>query len=388
MMKWLRKHNRMLLMVFMAFLMIVFVGGSALQDLLSPSRGSDVVFKTSLGDINGNDMQIAQNETILLERLGLPWQRPSFLGEPIEIPDWIMLKREARESGYQPNAAVARAALSDGQARDLFEAQALRMRVKPEAFYQASASWDMVSKVGNAVARSYRPTEAEIRAQAKAALDKVRITAVLLSGRAFVDREEEFASEALQAHFDKYKALQRGKGQGEYGYFRGHAVKIEYIKIDHDAIAAEIRSKADQSTALEEQLWREARQHYDTHIGPGDYDYRKPPGQIIGGADREPGSPVSPTPPESPYFSWENAKDNAYGFAIEARADQSVERIGAWLIRRLTEPWIDSERGEDLYKKPPPGVSDSGFLQSVVDSIPGCPPVWSIRRDRGTCTGR
>jgi hypothetical protein len=80
---------------------------------------------------------------------------------------------------------------------------------------------------------------------------------------------------------------------------------------------------------------------------------------------------VAPEPPDSPYFSWEEAKDKAYGLAVAARADESVERIGAWVIRRLTEPWIDSERGEDQYKKAPPGVTASGFLQSVVDSIPG-----------------
>lgn len=371
MMKWLRKHNRMLLMVFMAFLMIVFVGGQALENLLSPNQGGDVVFKTSLGDITVNDRQIAQSETFLLEQMGARWQRPAgFFGEQIALPDWITLKREALLSGYQPSVAVARASFTDQGARDQIENRARQLRVKPEAFYQAFANWDIVSKAGNAVARSYLPSEAEIRAQAKAALDKVRISVVLLHAKAFMDREQEFTTEELQAHFDKYKAVQSGKGGGEFGYFRGHAVKIGYIKIDHDAIAAEVRSKAELSDALQEQLWREARQHHSTHIGPGDYDYRKPPGQIIA-AEREPGSPVSPEAPKSPYFSWEDAKDKAYGFAIEARANQSVERIGAWLIRRLTEPWIDSERGDDQYKKPPPGVTEPGFLQAVVDSIPG-----------------
>ena len=36
MMKWFRKHNKMLLAVFMVLLMIVFVGGTALQEILMP----------------------------------------------------------------------------------------------------------------------------------------------------------------------------------------------------------------------------------------------------------------------------------------------------------------------------------------------------------------
>lgn len=369
MMKWLRKHNRTLLMVFMAFLMVVFVAGSALQDMLLPSPGLEVQFETDYGEVNANQMAAAGSETSLLEQMGVDWQQPALIGQPIAIPDWIMLKQEAMDSGYRPNVALARSSVADEENRRLLETRAHQLRVKPEAFYQASANWDMVRSAGNAVARAFIPSEAEIRAEARAMLDKVRISAVLLNGRAFIDRDQEFTDAELRAFFDKYKAVERGRGLGEFGYFRSHAVKLEYIKIDHDAIMAELRAKAAESEALEEQLWREARQHYDTYATQGNFEYRKPPADVIA-PDREPGSPVAPEPPDSPFFSWEEAKDKAYDYALEARANQSVERIGSWLVRRLTEPWVDSERGEDRYKKPPPGFTEPGFLQSVVAAIP------------------
>ncbi len=50
MMKFFRKYNKVLLAVFMALLMIVFVGGSALQSLLAPQR-DPVLAESALGPV-------------------------------------------------------------------------------------------------------------------------------------------------------------------------------------------------------------------------------------------------------------------------------------------------------------------------------------------------
>ena len=69
MMKFFRKHNKKLLAVFMTLLMIVFVGGSALQGLLTP-RANRVVANSKYGPISFIDQEavrgLAQREDLIL----------------------------------------------------------------------------------------------------------------------------------------------------------------------------------------------------------------------------------------------------------------------------------------------------------------------------------
>ena len=76
MMKFFRKHNKELLVVFMAALMVVFVGGSALTSLLKPQGTNDVLAHSDLGDLTQRDLIQANAMTELLDRLGHSWQQP------------------------------------------------------------------------------------------------------------------------------------------------------------------------------------------------------------------------------------------------------------------------------------------------------------------------
>ncbi len=99
MMKFFRKHNKKLRAVFMVALMVVFLGGSALDSLLQPS--SDRVIATSrVGEISFRDLRIAENTTDILSRIGLNWKRPfGGMTEPLDTPDWVLLTREAEAIG-------------------------------------------------------------------------------------------------------------------------------------------------------------------------------------------------------------------------------------------------------------------------------------------------
>src|SRR5437867_4375284 len=98
MMKFFRKYNKQLLAVFMALLMIVFIGGSALQSLLQPSANHPVA-KSKYGEVMLKDQQHASETTGLLETVGFPWQHPAGAEKPIELVDWILLQREAQALG-------------------------------------------------------------------------------------------------------------------------------------------------------------------------------------------------------------------------------------------------------------------------------------------------
>ncbi|MCH7597015.1 MAG: hypothetical protein IID35_10695, partial [Planctomycetes bacterium] len=99
MMKFFRKHNKTLLAIFMSGLMIVFIGGSALQGFLTPQ--SDQVIATSIfGDISLLDQQEAKRVTDILDQVGQDWSRPiSGASEPLQTMEWILLAREAERTG-------------------------------------------------------------------------------------------------------------------------------------------------------------------------------------------------------------------------------------------------------------------------------------------------
>src|SRR3989304_7864337 len=99
MMKFFRKHNKKLLAIFMAGLMIVFIGGSALQGLLTPQT-NPVVANSIYGPVTLLDQNSANSQTNLLEMMGVDWRRPVPGGaKPLDSVDWILLRREAQALG-------------------------------------------------------------------------------------------------------------------------------------------------------------------------------------------------------------------------------------------------------------------------------------------------
>ncbi len=93
MMKFFRRYNKHLLAFFLALLMIVFIGGSALEGLLKPDPNVEIA-KSNLGSITQQDQRVANDETRLLEMMGQDWQRPLFSdNDPITTADWVLLSR-------------------------------------------------------------------------------------------------------------------------------------------------------------------------------------------------------------------------------------------------------------------------------------------------------
>src|SRR3972149_4385891 len=111
MMRFFRKYNKQLLAVFMVGLMVVFVGGSALQGLLTP-EANPVVATSKYGPITLVDQQIAHEQGGLLASWGFDWRHPAgWLTTSIETMEWILLRREAEELGLAASEASIRGTL-------------------------------------------------------------------------------------------------------------------------------------------------------------------------------------------------------------------------------------------------------------------------------------
>ena len=128
MMKFFRKHNKELLALFMSMLMVVFIGGSALKGMLTPSANR-VVATSALGEISYADQNEAKAVTEVLDRIGEQWRSPLGTSKPIEIIDWILLSREAKTLGTQVGEAAVRSTMTPQQL-DMLSRQ---LKVKPAA---------------------------------------------------------------------------------------------------------------------------------------------------------------------------------------------------------------------------------------------------------------
>jgi len=357
MMKFFRKYTKELLALFMALLMIVFVGGPALQSILEPS-GDRLVGRSRLGDITYTHQQAALGTTQILERLGLSWQRLFGVGEPLTTTDWILLTREAQQLGTQRTPAAAKSMLGTQLPPDRVAEVARSFRIKPDRVLEALGEFTSVREAARAVAASTVLSEAEVRNAARKTLEKVRVQAVVLPASAFVDDEAEFTADQIQTQFEAYKERKPGQGL-EFGYYVPPQVKVQYVKIDRDAIAERVGVA---------NLESKARKYFDEHRQT-DPAFQKPPEQKTPESEEDEPAPDKPKE-DSPYLDWDDAKEIAKGIVRKKYAIEATERIADWLIPYLSQDWMDIPRGEDGYKATPGEVRSLEHYSAVLKNIP------------------
>ena len=359
MMKFFRKHNKKLLAIFMALLMIVFIGGSALQGLLTPQT-NPVVANSNYGPVTLFDQKSANDQTNLLDMMGLDWRRPVPGGtKALETVDWILLRREAKALGAEVTPAAVRASATDESFFERVNNVAQRLRVKPEVIHGAMADFQSVQQAAFSVAGSTIPSEAELLSTARDALETVKIRAVLLPAEAFVDANQQFSDAEIQAQFDKYREKEPGQGLN-FGYFRPPSLQVQYVEIDRQKIAAAVGVA---------NLDRKAKSYYEERrtTDPAFRNKDVPPGPDPAAAGLVEGPPA---PPYVPYMDWESAKDIAIEALRKKSADEAVERIANWLVQYADESWLEVERGKDGYKIAPVSVATLDYYDDVVRHIP------------------
>lgn len=355
MMKFFRKHNKKLLAVFMVLLMIVFLGGSALDSLLRPS-GNRVVATSYVGDISFADHRTAEAKTRILSVMGLTWDQPfGGMTTPLDTIDWILLTREAKQLGMATSPATVRASFG---AQDNLLMLSRRLSVRPDHILTAMAELDSIRQTARAVAGATTPSEAEVRAAASDSLKKVKVAAVVLPGKAFIDEEEAFSESEIEAQFQAYREREAGPGL-EFGYYVQPTVKLQYIRIDKGVIAEGLRVTKAKS------MDRKARDYYDENHET-DGAFRRPPEES---APDEGDEPIE-GPVQSPYLVWEEARKIALDIVAEEEAKQATTRIADWTGQRLAERWLEVlvQRGE--YKKAPETVARLEHYDETVESLP------------------
>ncbi|MCH7840614.1 MAG: hypothetical protein IID38_10325, partial [Planctomycetes bacterium] len=358
MMKFFRKYNKHLLVGIMTLLMIVFMGGAALEGMFNTS-GNRVVARSRLGDITEYDQRLVAQATRPMEVMGIDWRRLfGGPGEALQEVDWILLVREAEEFGTRAGESSARNWFqTDTQLDDISR----RMSIKPARVLQAVADYRSILQTAFAVADSAAPSAAAVAAAARDALEAVRINAVALPAEAFSDPTYEPGSAELEAQFEAYRSQEAGTGLN-FGYYQQPEVQVQFIEIDRDAIATQITLA---------NLDRRAKSYFERERTTN-LKFRRPADEI-----RLPPGVVGP--PQDPYLSWEEAVEIAKeGVRIE-QADRMAEQIANRLIQYTSEAWLDVERGEDGYKVASDEVSKLDYYDGLVERLTTYPDAIRVR---------
>lgn len=356
MMKFFRKHNKKLLAVFMVLLMIVFLGGSALDTMLRPSFDR-VVAESHVGPISYADHSIADAMTSILDRVGLNWRTPlPGVAVPLETIDWILLTREAEKLGMTDNLSTVRSTMASQSAIDNL---ARRIRKRPDDILHAMARYSSIQRAAIAIGGATAPSEAEVLAAARDAFEKVRVNAVLIPARAFVNEDAQFTEDQIDAQFTTYRDREPGTGTN-FGYYVAPMVNVQYVRIDRDKIAEQI-GVAD--------LERKARRYFDEQR-ERDRAFLVPPEEATPDIEADEELLEGPPYEKSPYLEWDEAREIAIGIVRKQEADQTASRVANWLLERAADPWLSVETGEDGYKVAPEAVKRDDHYANILEKAP------------------
>ncbi|MHC4236270.1 MAG: hypothetical protein ACYSUQ_14225, partial [Planctomycetota bacterium] len=259
MQKFFRKHMKKILAISMAFLLVAWLGGSALETLMTPDPRDTIVATSRYGDISSADRMQAEAVTDILSRMGFRWNLPVvYLGpqaDRLTQFDWVLLTREAKQMGFGVTDEEAQEFVTtQGRtANDVYRV-ARRLERAPEQVYAAVGELRSVDKALGAVLGSVQVSEAEVRVAARNVFEKVKVQYVALKAEAFSDQAITYADAELEELFAEYREQERGKGM-TFGYFLPARLKAQYLKVNLDKVVAGLRIS-------ERTLEREARSYW------------------------------------------------------------------------------------------------------------------------------
>ncbi len=351
MMKFFRKYNKALLAVFMVGLMIVFLGGTALDTLLRPT-GDYVVGQSALGPVMYTDQMRVSEITKILGALQQDWRYPiPGVTEPLTELDWVLLKREADRLGVGESFAYARGSNIDWES---LNQQAMILRINPQFILEATAEFSAIRQAAHTVGAAAAPSEAEVLAGTRRAVDKVLLRAVMLPASAFVSPDSSIPESEINAHFEAHREHEPGPGLS-FGYFVPPQVKVQYLKVSRDALTPHVRVA---------NLEKKAKTLYDENRDKHPA-FRRP-------AKAQPAGEAAEVPKldEPPYLTWEEAKEKAIELVKTRAAAEAADRIVNWFIQYTTAAWLDLERGKDGYKAAPPETAKPEYYQELISKIP------------------
>lgn len=279
MLKFLRKYSKWLLIIFGVLLMVAFTAPQAIQQL-GNAAANRTVANLDGREIKIQELQDADRQQALL-RQRLPSQVMPALDPENEGLHWLMLREEAEKAGLVGIAGDGAIWVEDFApqiARQQIEVQ-LAQQIGPQLAAQfAGQQWammdpnerqQMIDRIAgflrtppsNISQREYHEAlsiarginrltanyfESAPLSDTRAKLDAARlqrfalVEAYWLGGGDVMEIAGEPTEEQLREHYERFASTPLGGGEFGIGYTLPERLKIEYLKIDRQAIEASI----------------------------------------------------------------------------------------------------------------------------------------------------
>ena len=380
MMKFFRKHNKELLAVFMALLMIVFVGGTALQNLLAPRY--DIRRATcDYGEITNADLARATS-TLEILRPFANWGQLGFRSGRPEPLDWHLLREEADAAGLIPDISAVMPTPDQVDQLRTIQSLARGWKIKPEVIYRALAELKGIRLAEQLLTLATVPGEAGVRTAIHNGLEKAKVRGIALPASAFIDDEAEFTDAELEAQLALYRDTEAGRGLN-FGYVVPPSVKVEYIKVDAKLLGEKLPDQTVLKRARryfkknpndprflresdeEESTEEEAADAADTLEADDNAEGVSEADDASADEAKEDSDEAETLLPE-----WEEAKDIAIEIVREEEGKARAMEFANLLVTWAREPWDYAERdSKTRFRKTPDEAKREGLYASLIERL-------------------
>jgi len=312
--KWMRKNNRKIMTIVVIVIMVAFVGGVGLKQLLMRRSPAEIplAFFGEKGKITNKNLAQARNDLTILQMISaneflMRLDYKSQLLAQLLFPDskiaaqisdqmkqaamqgkfqvtnaeidkffaqtglrgdinWLLLNAEAKKAGCYISPEQAKGTLkqminvlSKGQysAGDLVEALVQKQHIPEEEIIAVFADLLAIRSYAQMVTGNENVTINEIKATIGRNAEKIDAEFIKIPARPFVDDQPQPTQEKLTAQFDQYKNVLPGDETEEnpygFGYKLSPRVELEYLIVS----LADIRKGVSKPTQEEmEEFYR------------------------------------------------------------------------------------------------------------------------------------
>ncbi|MCH8964577.1 MAG: hypothetical protein IIB58_06420, partial [Planctomycetes bacterium] len=339
MIKFFRRYNKQLLAVFTVLLMVAFVGGFALENLMQPTTSGEVLFHAFGKPVTNGDLAAIERQTSILNGLGLPWNYPwgpQGRLEPLDERHYLLLLREAEERGLRPGMEQARLQLATFSI-DLNQFS-LNNKVATEEIELAVANLISVQQLWSMARGSIVPSELEIQLAVRDQYEKLNAHIVEVKSSPLIEPDAEISEDDILAHFEKYKEQTSGGSALEFGYLIPDRVQVEYLAINTGKIALAQPITEKQA----ETYWRAHQKDF----GPPatEDDWEEGASELVG----------PELPPADPFYStFAEAREDVVTFLAQQRHLEEARGMASVIWRALREPWYNQPEDEAGFPEVP-----------------------------------
>ena len=238
MLKFLRKYNKIILVVGGCLLMVAFLLPSALTR--GGGAGNPKVVRIADHSVRAREYQAAASRIQLYQNLGILWGFIDRQNNPVE--HWLMLAHAAREGGFVGGPTDGAEVLNTYIPPEAREA--VLQQASPEAVYEALAEWRGVLRMISTYTGAGRLSEAEAQLLALDLFDEAQVRVAVIRPEDMLADVPEPTEEELVAHFEKYKDVVRGQGEHGFGYRLNAAIQIRWIALERLTLAGVVKPDA------------------------------------------------------------------------------------------------------------------------------------------------